>query len=347
MSPALERIMKEGYSFPESVTIIDGSVREGLQTEEIFVPTETKLFLLEGLIDAGFRCIEVGAFSPPDAMPQFRDTEEILRRLPRNSQTLYKCNTFTMKLVQRAVQTKQEGFGPDIINTQFSTTEEHSKAFFRKTVDERWKFIEEAIRLAHDAGLKIQVTILTVWYCPFRGEMPIEIALQTTDRLMERGCDIVRVADGLGDVTPDKVYEYCSRVLDRYPDSNRHTLHLHDHRGFGLASYVAAMQAGCSRFDTCLGGIGGPTAAIVGGVHARGAMEYRPRAGKTGLVSTEDFVVMCDAMGIDTGINVDKVLKLGKWMERILERKLWSFSLGQGRVPKGAEIIKGREKEMA
>jgi hydroxymethylglutaryl-CoA lyase len=108
----------------------------------------------------------------------------------------------------------------------------------------------------------------SVWYRPFRDEMPIEIALQTTGRLMERGCDIVRVADGLGDVTPDKVYEYFSRVLDRYPDSNRHALHLHDHRGFGLASYVAAMQAGCSRFDACLRGIGGSTAAIVGGGHA-------------------------------------------------------------------------------
>ena len=339
--------MKGSYRLPKSVTIIDGTVREGLQSEEIFVPTETKLFLLEGLIDAGFRCIEVGAFSPPDAVPQFRDTEEILNRLPRKPNVLYKCNTFTMKLLQRAVKAKQEGYGPDIINTQFATTEELSQPFFRKTVAERWKFIEDAIKLAHDAGLMIQVSILTVWYCPYRGEMPIEIALQTTDRLMEMGCDIVRACDGYGDVTPDRIYEYFSRVLDKHPNPNRHALHLHDHRGFGLASYAAAMQAGCTRLDTCLGGIGGPTAAIVGGVHTRGAMEYRPRAGKTGLVSTEDFIVMCDAMGIETGIDVDKVLQLGKWMERLLERKLWSFSLRQGRVPKGSEIIKGREKEMA
>jgi len=71
-------------------------------------------------------------------------------------------------------------------------------------------------------------------------------------------------------VTPDKVYEYFSRVLDRYPDSNRHALHLHDHRGFGEASCVAAMHAGCSRFDTCLGGIGGPTAVEVGVVMPTG-----------------------------------------------------------------------------
>jgi hydroxymethylglutaryl-CoA lyase len=107
------------------------------------------------------------------------------------------------------------------------------------------------------------------------------------------------------------------------------------------------MQTGCIRFDTTLGGIGGPTAGIVGGVHARGASEYRPRTGRKGLVSTEDFITMCDGMGIETGIDVDKVLNLGRWLERILERKLWSFSLSSGKVPKGSEIVKGREKEIA
>jgi hydroxymethylglutaryl-CoA lyase len=339
--------MKGTYNLPKSVTIIDGSMREGLQSEEIFVPTETKMFLLERLIDAGFQCMEVGAFSPPDAMPQFRDTEEILKRLPRKPNVLYKCNTFTMKLVQRAVAAKKEGYGPDLINTQFATTEELSKAFFKASVAERWKFVEDALKLSHDAGLIFQVSILNPWYCPYHGELPIETAFQVTDRLISIGCDIVRPCDPYGDVSPTQAYEYFSRVLDRHPNPNIHAFHLHDYRGFGLASYVAAMQAGCARFDTCLGGIGGPTAAIVGGVHAKGMDEYVSRPFRTGLVSTEDFVTMCDAMGVKTGIDVDKVHKLGKWMERILERKLWSFSLGLGRVPKESEIIKGREKEMA
>ena len=339
--------MKRNFNLPKFVTIIDGSMREGLQSEEIFVPTETKLFLLEGLIDAGFQCMEVGAFSPPAAMPQFRDTEEILKRLPRKPNILYKCNTFTMKLVQRAVEAKKEGYGPDLINTQYATTEELSKAFFRATVAERWEFIKDAVKLAHDAGLIFQVSILNPWYCPYRGEMPIEIALQVTDQLISIGCDIVRPCDPFGDVSPPQAYEYFSRALDKYPNPNIHTFHLHDYRGFGLASYVAAMHAGCTRFDTCLGGIGGPTASIVEGVPIRGTAEYVSRPFRTGLVSTEDFLMMCDAMGVETGIDVNKVHQLGKWMERILQRKLWSLSLGLGRVPKGSEIIKGREKEMA
>lgn len=339
--------MEGNYTLPKSVKIFEGTLREGIQNEETFIPTETKLFLLESLIDAGIRVLEPGSISPPDAMPQFRDTEEILKRVPRRPDLLYKCNTFTMRLLERAVQLKQEGRGPDIINCQYGTTDEFSKDFFRKTVAERWRYIEDATKAAHNAGLIIQVTILTSWYCPFKGELSMEIALETTDRLLKIGCDIVRFCDSFGDVTPNKVYEYFSRLLDKHPDPNRFTLHSHDYRGFGLAVCVAAMQAGCIRFDTTLGGIGGPPAAIVGGIHARGAVEYRPQTYKKGLVSTEDFVVMCHAMGIETGIDVDKVLNLGRWMERILGRKLWSFCLGPGKVPKGSEIIKGREKEVA
>jgi hydroxymethylglutaryl-CoA lyase len=96
-----------------------------------------------------------------------------------------------------------------------------------------------------------------------------------------------------------------------------------------------------------MGGMGGPTAAIVGGVPAKGVTEYVARSYRAGLVATEDFVTLCEAMGVETGIDVDKAHQIGKWMERILERKLWSFSLPHGRIPRGSEIIKGREKQMS
>ena len=338
--------MSEYSRLPKSITIIDGTLREGLQNEEILVPTETKLFILESLIDAGFRIFEVGSFSPPAAMPQFRDSEEITKRMPRKSNIFYKINTFNMKLVERAIEAKKGGYGPDIINTQFATTEEFSQYFFRTTVANRWKFIEEALKVAHDAGLMFQLSIINTWYCPFKGEMPMEVSLEYTDKLIKMGCDIVRACDPTGFVTPPKAYEYFSRVLDKHPDPNNHTYHQHDHRCFGLSNYLAAMQAGCTRFDTSLGGTGGPTATIVGGIHPKGAVEYVHRPYKTGLVCTEDFVTMCDAMGIETGIDLDKVFRLGKWIERILERKLWSFCINHSRVPKGSQIIKGLEKEI-
>jgi hydroxymethylglutaryl-CoA lyase len=332
--------MKMSYSLPKSVTIIDGTLREGFENEEIFVKTETKLFLLEKLVDAGFQCLEAGAFSPPAAVPQFRDTEEILKRMSRKPNVVYKCNAFVMKLVERAVKAKKEGYGPDLINTQFASSEELSQGMFRVSASERWKYIEQAVKVIHDAGMKIQVTILDVWHCPYMGERPIDIALEVTSNLFSIGCDIVRYADGFGVVTPPRAFEYFSRVLDKHPNADAHAFHCHDMRGFGPAIYLAAMQAGCARFDTCLGGLGGPPATMVDGVPvptATAYCAYYPY--RTGLVSTEDFVVMCDTMGVETGIKVDKVLRLGKWLEAILGRRLWSTCLRYEEAP---EWAKGR-----
>jgi hydroxymethylglutaryl-CoA lyase len=242
---------------------------------------------------------------------------------------------------------KEQGFAPEMINTQLATTEELSQFFFMCSVAERWKFLERAIKLAHDAGLIFQVSILTAWSCPYNGETSLDDMMEVTDRLFKMGYDIVRPCDPFGDVTPDRAYEYFCRVLDKHPDTEKHTFHLHDWRGVGITSYVAAMEAGCTRFDTSLGGLGGPFASIVGGIHAQSFNECKPQGRKCGLVSTEDFVMMCDTMGIETGIDLDKVINLGKWMEKILGRRLWSACLEAGRVPRGSQVIKGREKDMA
>jgi hydroxymethylglutaryl-CoA lyase len=324
------------HSLPKSVTIIDGTLREGLEDEEVLVKTETKLFLLEKLVDAGFQCMEVSAFSPATALPQFQDINELLKRIPRSPNVVYKCNAFNMKLVERAVKAKEEGYGPDLVNTQFAITEELSQNMFRASASERWKYIEQAVKTLHDAGIKIQVTVLDVWHSIHQGELPIDNAVEAASNLFSIDCDIVRAADAFGAVTPARAFEYFSRVLDKYPNPDSHAFHCHDMRGFGLATCVAAMQAGCVRLDGCLGGIGGPPATMVDGVPIRGATEYCAyHQYKRGLVSTEDLVVLCDAMGIKTGINVEKVLRLGKWVEAILGRKLWSFCVRYDEIPKG------------
>ncbi|MGA2670228.1 MAG: hydroxymethylglutaryl-CoA lyase [Dehalococcoidia bacterium] len=322
--------MLKRYYLPKSITIIDGTLREGLENEELLVKTDTKLFILNKLIDAGFQCMEAGAFASPTAMPQFRDTEEILKRVVRKPNLVYKCNAFNMKLVERAVKAKKEGYGADLINTQYALVEKLSQSMFGVGVSDRWKYIEDAVKALHDVNVKIQVSVLDTWDCP-----DINLALEATNNLLNIGCDIVRACDGLGYVTPPQAFEYFSQALDKNPKPDSHAFHYHDIRGFGLASYIAAMQAGCGRFDACLGGVGGPPATIVDGVPSTAAAEYHAYyPDRTGLVSTEDLVVMCDAMGIETGIDTDKVLVLGKWVEAILKRKLWSFCARYGKVPK-------------
>lgn len=330
-------MLKEIANIPKRIHILESTLREGLQNEEAFVETGAKLFIIEKLLDAGVQRIEVGDFIKPDISSQFIDTEEILKRMPRSPELLSVCN-FSSGLLEKAGKAKQEGHGPDIVNTQIATTEKLSQLFCQTTVEDRWKFVERSIKAAHDAKIKIQVTNISVWYCPYKGNMPVEVALETTDRLLKMGADAVRAADPYGVVTPPQAYDYFSRVLDKFPDPNLHAYHQHDHRGFGLANYVAAMQAGCTYFDTTLGGTGGLTATIVGGVPVQGEARYRAYQSKQGLVSTEDFLVLCDAMGIETGINAQKVLILGKWMERILQKKLWSFSLPHGSVQKNGML---------
>jgi len=145
----------------------------------------------------------------------------------------------------------------------------------------------------------------------------------------------VEHADHDGSASPDRVYEYFSMVLDAIPDPMKHIAHFHTTRGWGLANVLAALLAGMVRFESTMGGIGGQPANFVDGVPVGGTGEYYYRDPSiVGLVSTEDMVVMMDEMGIDTGVDVDHVLNIGRMVERIVGRRLRSECIKTGRIPK-------------
>jgi hydroxymethylglutaryl-CoA lyase len=184
-----------------------------------------------------------------------------------------------------------------------------------------------------EVGMKLQICLITIWSCPFKGRTDPKLAIEFADRAVAMGCTSLSHSDPYGDVTPPQAFEYFSEVVARHPNIE-HYFHNHDWRGFGIANYLAAMQAGVTRFDTCLGGIGGWFSTMVDGVPVKGAVEYRERPGRTGLVSTEDFVLMCDAMGVETGIDVEKMQIAGQWVEKIVGRRLNAASLPWGPVTK-------------
>jgi hydroxymethylglutaryl-CoA lyase len=131
------------------------------------------------------------------------------------------------------------------------------------------------------------------------------------------------------------VYEYFSMILDAIPDPSLHLAHFHVTRGWGLANVLAALQAGVTHFESTIGGTGGQPANFVGGVPVAGTGSYYYEDPTiTGLVSTEDMVVMMDEMGIDTGLDVDRVLSAGRMVEKILGRRLRSECAHTGRIPK-------------
>jgi hydroxymethylglutaryl-CoA lyase len=160
-------------------------------------------------------------------------------------------------------------------------------------------------------------------------------AIAFTKRWFDIGADDVEHADHDGSASPDRIYRYFSMLMDAMPTPDKHIVHLHTTRGWGLANVLAALQAGMTYFESTMGGIGGQPANFVDGVPVAGTGEYYYRDPSiTGLNSTEDMIVMMDEMGIETGIDVDKLLKVGKTVERIVGRKLRSETINTGRIPK-------------
>ncbi len=328
--------------FPKKVTIGDITVRDGFQHEEKFIPTEAKLWVAEQLILAGFKHIEVTNFGNPVGMPQFRDSDELFRKIRSSKTIAHLINgvsltaiTIREKAIERAIRAKQEGWGPDRILLMVSTSESHHKKNSGLSLKEYWAMAEKYIPLAQDAGIKVNGTVSTIWGCPIEGPTELSKAIEFTKRWLDIGANDVEHADHDGSASPDRVYKYFSMLLDNIPKPEKHIVHFHTTRGWGLANVLAALQAGMTNYESSMGGIGGQPANFVDGVPVAGTGAYYYKdPGITGLVPTEDLVVMMDEMGIETNLDIDRILETGKMVERIVGRRLRSECIRTGRIPK-------------
>ncbi len=328
--------------YPKKVVLGDITVRDGFQHEERFVATDAKLWVLEELILAGFKRLEVTNFGNPRGMPQFKDADELYQRLfasKRVGSMLKDVETTAITIreraVDRAIAAKKEGHGPDRILFMVSTSESHHRVNSGISLAEYWAMCEKYIPKAHDAGMKVCGTVSTIWGCPIEGPTELKKAVEFTQRWLDIGADDIEHADHDGSAPPNRVYEYFSMILDAIPDPAKHVAHFHVTRGWGLANVLAALQAGITHFESSLGGTGGQPANFVDGVPVAGTGKYYYEDPTiTGLVSTEDMVVMMDEMGIDTGVDVDRVLNIGRTTEKILGRRLRSECVHTGRIPK-------------
>jgi len=328
--------------YPKEVVLGDITVRDGFQHEEKYIPLDAKLWVAEQLVLAGFKRIEVTNFGNPRGMPQFKDADELMKRL-RGSKKVgpllkdVEITTITIreKAVERAIQARRDGYGPDRVLFMVSTSESHHRVNSGSSLDEYWKMCEKYIPRIHDAGMKVCGTVSTIWGCPIEGPMELKKAVEFTRRWLDIGVDDIEHADHDGSAPPNKVYEYFSMILSAVPDTTKHVAHFHVTRGWGAANVLAALNAGITHFESTLGGIGGQPANFVDGVPVAGTGKYYYQDPSiTGLVSTEDMVVMMDEMGIDTGVDVDKVLEIGRIVERITGRRLRSECVHSGRIPK-------------
>lgn len=313
---------------PKKINIIDITMRDGLQNEEKFLPLEGKLHIAEKLIDAGVKKIEVGSMSHVKYVPQFRDIDDLMRALPKRDDVEYTVLALNKKAVERVVKLLEEGIKIDrVLTGQLATSEAYAKKNMNRTHEELFLEAEKNVKLLHDAGIKKVVgNIGTIFGCPIQGEVPIEKAYEFVDRMFQIGFDEIEHSDPDGKATPKDILEYFSVVLEKYPDPSKHSFHIHDIRGTGIAGYYAAMMAGIINFDCTIGGIGGQVANFMDGLPIKGTGEYYFESRRTGLVSTEDFTTMVNEMGIETGIDHKKLYKLGLELEKMLGRELHSFT---------------------
>lgn len=329
-------------NYPKKVVIGDITVRDGFQHEEKFIPTEAKLWMLEQLILAGFKHLEVTNFGNPKGMPQFKDSDELFRMIRQSKKVKHLINdvcltaiTIREKAVERAIQAKLEGWGPDRILLMVSTSESHQKKNSGLSLAEYWKMSEEWVKKAREAGLKVNGTVSTIWGCPIEGPTEMSKAIEFTKRWFDIGATDVEHADHDGSASPDRVYRYFSMLMDSIGKPEKQIVHFHTTRGWGLANVLAALQAGMTNYESSMGGLGGQPANFVDGVPVAGTGDYYYKdPSLAGLVSTEDMVVMMDEMEIETGIDVDKVLQIGNTLERIVGRRLRSEAIKSGRIPK-------------
>jgi hydroxymethylglutaryl-CoA lyase len=277
-------------SYPDKVTVREVGMRDGLQAIATIVSTDHKRQWVAQAHAAGQREIEVGSFVPPRLLPQMADTAEVLayaKTLP---------GLFASVLVPnlRGAESAIEG-GADLMVLPVSASEEHSKANLRKSTDD---VIAELgrIRAARDAaGSKtlIEGGVGTAFGCTLQGEVKPSEVLRVMQGLLDAGADRVSIADTVGYADPASVSRLFEQAL-RIAGDRFWCGHFHDTRGLALANIHAAMQLGVARFDASLAGIGGCP-------HAPGA---------SGNASTEDLVFMLEAMGIDTGIDIEALLRL-------------------------------------
>ncbi len=333
---------------PKKVTIGDITIRDGFQHLEKFISTEAKKFYLEELIFAGCRDIEVTNLGNPFLMPQFRDAEELLAHL-RGDRFKKKCErkginydditltaiTIREASVDRAIKLREKGIGPDRLLMMVSTEEEHHFANSGTTLPNYWREVERCIQKCNDAGMMMCGTVSTIWGSPIGGATDMKDAVEFAKRFLEIGAHDIEHADHDGSASSPDVYRYFSMILDEMPDTSLHIAHFHETKRVASASVLAALQAGLTNFEATLGGMGGQPANFLDDTPVKGTGEYYyddPRY--VGLVTLEDTLVQIDEMGIEHGYDVDRILWLGRQMERTVGQRLRSEAVMNGRTLK-------------
>jgi hydroxymethylglutaryl-CoA lyase len=294
------KAMDPGSALPSKVSVYEVSPRDGLQNESAQVATHAKVRLIEALVDAGIRRIEVGSFVAPKWVPQMGDADEVCRMIERREGVTYACLCPNARGLERAIAAKV-----DEIAVFVSASETHNLKNVNKTVAQTLKAFEPVIGPAVERGITVRGYVSTMWGCPYEGEVDPRKGLKLAKHLLDAGCYQVSLGDTIGVGTPIQTQRIVELFAAEIP-LEKLALHLHDTRGTALANVFAGLQMGITTFDASVAGLGG--------------CPYAP--GAAGNLATEDLVYSLHGMGIETGIDLAKLWQAGQVAEAIVGRDL-------------------------
>jgi hydroxymethylglutaryl-CoA lyase len=302
------------FHWPESVTVREVGLRDGLQSIARTLPTAQKLQWIQGAYDAGIREIEVGSFVPPKLLPQLADTAELVAFAKTLPGLVVSVLVPNLKGAERAMDS-----GADWMLLPLSASHAHSLANLRKAPDDVVAEIGAIVeaRRARGSNIRIEVGMSTAFGCTLQGQVAVDELLRLLQAVVALGVDRVGLADTVGYADPRQVGELFAKAHEVAGDKLG-CGHFHDTRGLGLANVMAALQAGETRFDACLAGIGGCP-------HAPGA---------SGNVATEDLTYLMASMGIDTGIDFGQLMALRAQVAQWLAGECLHGSIAQAGLPK-------------
>ena len=285
--------------YPARVKIIDVGPRDGLQNEKQPVPAAVKIELVQRLQDAGLKEIEVTSYVSPKWVPQMADNAEVMAGIERRSGVLYSVLTPNLKGFEAAVASK-----PDEIVGFGAASEAFSQKNINCSIAESIERFAPVIEAARANGIYVRGSMSCAVGCPYEGDIAPERVGFLAGLMKGVGVQHVGVADTIGVGTPRKVQKAMEATLQHY-DLNDVSGHFHDTYGQALANTLATLEMGVWQYDASVAGLGGCP-------YAKGA---------TGNVATEDLVYMLNGMGIETGINLDKLVDAGAYISDFLQRK--------------------------
>ena len=287
---------------PARVRVYEVGPRDGLQNEAVFVPTEDKVRLIGNLHAAGLRDIEITSFVNPRWIPPLADAEHVAAAL--RDTPLADCRLTALVPNERGLERALEN-GVREVAVFMSASETHNQRNINKSIADTWPAFAPVFARCAAEGVRVRGYVSAVWGCPYEGLTPVAKTVDVVSRLAEIGFEQLSLGDTIGVGTPGQTAEIVAEVSKIVP-LGQIALHRHDTRGTALANALVGLSMGISTFDSSIGGLGG--------------CPYAP--GAAGNLATEDLVFMLHGMGIETGIEFDKLVGAGELAQELIGRKL-------------------------